>query len=280
MIVVRLCGGLGNQMFQYAMGMGLSRRYNKKLVLDLSGFKHDDLRDYELCLFNISNNIEYKSSNNIFFNLLRRANILKFFPDYYLERGFGYDSNIIVKEKLYLEGYFQSEKYFQFIRAELLREFSISKDLSPNTLKTQDCILSSRNSVSLHIRRGDFISNYKTKSFHGNLSVEYYDRAIQFIESKVSAINLFIFSDDIEWAKNNIRHKNTFFVENNKEKICHEDIYLMSLCDSNIIANSTFSWWGAWLNKNPDKIIIAPKKWFNDQSIRTDDLIPEFWKRL
>ncbi len=142
-------------------------------------------------------------------------------------------------------------------------------------------MIQSFKSVSLHIRRGDYVSNKVTNQVHGVCDLNYYSHAISYIAERISNTHLFVFSDDPEWAKGNLKTEiPTFFVDNNRADKDYEDLKLMRQCKHNIIANSSFSWWGAWLNQNAGKIVIAPKKWFNDKSINTKDLIPEKWIRL
>jgi hypothetical protein len=135
--------------------------------------------------------------------------------------------------------------------------------------------------VSIHVRRGDYVSDAGTNRFHGTCSVDYYHDAVDRISGFAPASHFFVFSDGIDWAKENLRLRQPVtYVDFNDGEKNYEDLRLMSLCKHHIIANSSFSWWGAWLNPNPDKIVIAPKKWFNDPSINTDDLIPNSWLRL
>ncbi|MDD3060131.1 MAG: alpha-1,2-fucosyltransferase, partial [Sulfurimonas sp.] len=141
--------------------------------------------------------------------------------------------------------------------------------------------IQSSNSVSLHVRRGDYVSNKNATSYHGVSSLDYYYNAIETISKKISNPILYIFSDDIPWVRENlIVSLPIVFIENTNTDRPFEDIYLMSLCKHNIIANSTFSWWGAYLNSNLEKNVIAPKKWFNDPVINTEDLIPSSWTRI
>lgn len=137
------------------------------------------------------------------------------------------------------------------------------------------------NAVSLHVRRGDYVSNLTINQFHGTCSLEYYNQAIAQIAKKVETPHFFVFSDDPEWVKSNLKidYSITIVDHNNADKN-YEDIRLMSLCKHHIIANSSFSWWGAWLCRNPNKIVIAPLKWFNDKSINTTDLIPDGWIKI
>jgi hypothetical protein len=159
-----------------------------------------------------------------------------------------------------VKGYFQTEKYFSEIRNTLLEEFAPIKEIANSTQKYKEQITTVENSCSLHIRRGDYILNSKSNSIHGTCSLGYYKEAIKIIEEKHQNITFFIFSDDIVWTKKNLVLQNAVYVTH--KCLPHEDLHLMSLCVHNITANSSFSWWGAWLNKNNNKTIIAPKQWF------------------
>ncbi len=137
------------------------------------------------------------------------------------------------------------------------------------------------NTVSLHIRRGDYVSNPHTNSIHGTCSLQYYQQALQLIEQKYPKLNLFVFSDDPEWTQAHIQSSHPMvFVNHNGSETAHEDLHLMSLCQHNIIANSSFSWWAAWLNQYPDKIICYPDPWFRGGNLDTSDLCPDSWHEV
>jgi len=141
--------------------------------------------------------------------------------------------------------------------------------------------ISAVNAVCVHIRRGDYVSNPTTNQFHGNCSLEYYRPAMGIMALKVEDPNYFIFSDDPEWASDSLKGASSMTtVDHNKADRNYEDLRLMSLCKHHIIANSTFSWWGAWLCKYTGKIVIAPRRWFRDELLNTSDLIPTGWKRI
>jgi len=199
----------------------------------------------------------------------------------YKESHFNFDDKVYNKtENIYFEGYWQSEKYFLNYREDLLEEFTLKKELHPKSKEYENKIREVQ-SVSLHIRRGDYVTNTHTNSVHGTCSLQYYRDAVKEIEIKVEDPHFFIFSDDLAWVKENLDFiDNVAFVELDKEIPDHEEMVLMSLCKHNIIANSSFSWWSAWLNQNDKKIVIAPKKWFNDQTINTEDLIPNTWIKI
>lgn len=252
MIIVRIFGGLGNQMFQYAYAKALSvDGYNVKL--DISKFKKYKLHGgYQLDKYKID--LDIASSFSIFLGKIGIKKVKK-------EKSLLFESELkSLKGNEYVKGYFQTEKYFEKIRDILLAEFVINQKKAEETNIMAQQILSSKNSCSLHIRRGDYITDKKANSVHGTCNLEYYKQAINLINNKYSNVPFFVFSDDISWTKENLKITNAVYID--IKSIPHEDMYLMSLCNHNITANSSFSWWGAWLNKNKNKTIIAPKKWF------------------
>ena len=185
-----------------------------------------------------------------------------------------------IKQSIYIDGYWQSYQYFQSIESQLKVELTPTAPLSGLNLSVAESI-AQVNAVSLHIRRGDYVSNNATNKVHGFLGLKYYEDAISVIASKVSNPYFFVFSDDIAWAKENLElTNNVSFIDHNTGKNSYEDMRLMSLCQHHIIANSSFSWWGAWLGQNPNKIVLYPDRWFatNDRDIST--LCPPEWLRV
>lgn len=291
MIISNIIGGLGNQMFQYATGKAIAIRSRQKLKLDTTSFEHYKLRSYELDVFNIDTELaSIEEINHLKYNepsiiekikIILRKRSLPLKNRYYKEKDFHFDPEILnLKESIYLDGYWQSEKYFIAYKDILIKEFTPKKEISHQSnlfLRMMQATVS----VSIHIRRGDYVSNPTTNSFHGTCDLDYYKNAVSFITNKIDHPHFFIFSDDLIWAKEHLDFiDNITFIELDEYVPDHEEMYLMSLCKHNIIGNSSFSWWGAWLNQNSNKIIISPKKWFNDQTINTNDLIPNSWIRL
>ena len=184
-----------------------------------------------------------------------------------------------VSPNAYLMGYWQSEKYFQFIEAIIRADFVFKQAMSNSNQLIANQIEQS-NAVSLHVRRGDYANNPLTAATHGLCSMDYYMQAIQHIGECVYEPNFFIFSDDIVWVKENLKiNFPCFYVDGNYGEESYNDMRLMSLCKHHIIANSSFSWWGAWLNQYAGKIVIAPNKWFaHDTDVK--DLLPESWVKL
>lgn len=271
MITVRILGGLGNQMFQYAYAKALEDK-GYEVQIDISKLKNYKIADYQLDMYHT--NIQ---TSSLLVNILSKTGIIKSLK----ENSLAFDDDFLhINDNRYIKGYFQSEKYFSSIRDVLLKQFIIKTKLSINSEKIKNDILKNqKNTCSLHIRRGDYVSNEKTNKIHGACSVEYYNKAIKTMERDKT--KYFIFSNDIIWAKENIKVQNAFYVENEKDKIPQEDIYLMSLCENNITANSSFSWWGAWLNQNSEKKIICPKVWFADsQKNEENEIACESWIQI
>jgi hypothetical protein len=285
MIVIKLQGGLGNQMFQYAAGLSITHKLKTDLKMDLSWFDNikqaESTRFYELDNFGLKQ--DFISPNQYYFVddpiKKRLLSIGKGRLTYYKEPHFQYDNNFKkIKNDTYSEGYFQTEEYFKNIRPEVLKSFSIKNKPS---VKSKEIInLAHKNeSVSLHVRRGDYVTNQNASKFHCLIGEEYYKKAISIMNKKIKNPKYFIFSDEIDWVKKNLNlPKESIFVTHNKSGI--EDMRIMIECKYNIIANSSFSWWGAWLGKNKDKKVIAPKMWFLDNKIDTSDIIPRRWQKI
>jgi hypothetical protein len=297
MICIQLNGGLGNQMFQYALGRTLSLKNNCELILDTSilaqktNSKVEIVRDFELEIFNIVAKVASKSELKEYKPiLLKIINSLVYrlgFPgitlsNYYIEQQFSFNKKVLKAAKnCFLSGYWQSQLYFESIASVIIEDFQFPIiDDSINLYFLSE--IKKSNSVSIHLRRGDFL-NVNTHNIHGTCSLEYYQGAISYIKSKIINPVFFIFSDDIPWVKSNVNFEaQTHFVSGNVLKKSYIDMQLMSYCKHNIIANSSFSWWGAWLNTNIEKIVIAPQVWFSDKKMesQTKDLIPNTWIRL
>lgn len=292
MVIVQLLGGLGNQMFQYAAARRIAYMNNTLLKFDITCFKNYKNRKYDLGCFNIIE--DFASPEDIIrlrgpsIRSIRRL-VFKFIErykpynkrQYIREKHFHFDPDILkVSSDVYLEGYWQSEKYFKDIEDIIRSEFQIKYKPDSVNKKIGSLILGLQ-SVSIHIRRGDYIADPNIYKVHGICPLEYYNAAIEKILKIIKNPHFFIFSDDPAWAENNLRiDYPTTFINGNSGNKDYEDMRLMSFCKHHVIGNSSFSWWGAWLSENPDKIVIAPKKWFNDQRKNTNDLIPESWHRI
>lgn len=288
MIIARISDGLGNQLFQYAFGRKLALLRNVPLKLDLSWFNEHDAREYKLHHFNVVENfVSDKEVKKI--KKYRKINSRK----YFLYNYFIADDSIYIKQKqfpfdldmfkagpyAYLDGYWQAAKYFKGIENIIREEFTLKNKLSILYKQTEKKI-KKNDSVALHVRRSDYLTLKRISEIFGTCPPEYYQKAIQKISEKAEKPTFFIFSDDVEWVKENLKIKYPVIFVSDNSLEDYEELMLMSKCKHNIIANSTFSWWGAWLNNNPNKTVIAPKKWFKDTSKSAKDLIPKSWKKL
>ncbi len=293
MVIVRLKGGLGNQMFQYAMARRIAYKNRVPLKLDITWFnntKNDTSRVYELKHLQI---VEDFASEDEIGGFVKNKGLdsyvskitSRFLPlswrTYIRERKFSFDPDILrLPGNVYLDGVWGTEKYFMDIKEIIQHEFAL-RNPSNEVNKKMGQLIESVASVAVHVRRGDYVSNPITNRYHGVCSLEYYDRAVAEIAKMVKEPHFFIFSDDLDWVRNNLKFGfPAIYLNHNSGDQGHEDMKLMSLCRHNIIANSTFSWWGAWLNKNPDKLVYAPAKWFNTKKLDTKDLLPISWKKL
>lgn len=292
MIIVKLQGGLGNQMFQYAFACILAKRNNDTVLLDNSFFNYKDKklgftpREFELEIFNN----DYKKATQkeiISFDKLSVLNRFKKkcglnYPIKYIEEYSKYNPYLLtINQDVYLQGYFQSYKYFVGYEDLVKKLFSFNANKLSNSNKQIIKRIKETNSISIHIRRGDYVEDKATNAYHGICSLEYYLEAIKLLESRYENLTLFFFSDDIEWVKitfKNIKHQK-FFVNNNVDN-SYVDMLLMSSCKCNIIANSSFSWWGAWLNNNSLKVVVAPELWNQNKNFDASNLLPEEWIRL
>lgn len=290
MILVEIKGGLGNQMFQYAIGYLLSIRYNQPLILKDKIFE-DKL---EHTIINYFPRAKYQLASqkqiDLFYKFTFKKKVKRIlgmpFHKVYTEESLNYDPKVFqIASPLMIKGFWQSQKYyfnFEHCIRDVFQFNSQIDDISNNYLKK---ILAKNNSVAIHVRRGDYISNQNNYLRHGVCSIDYYISAINHMKKLLKNPYFFVFTDDKIWAYENIFKINTEIevVETiNLGNSSWKDIYLMSLCQNQIIANSTFSWWAAWLNDYKNKNVIAPQKWFaleylNDMS---GDIVPENWIKL
>ena len=277
-------------MFQYAAAYSLAIRKGLQLKLDLSAFTNYKLHNgFELYrVFNCHRDIaKYEDMHNLLGwqarpqlrNLLSRYNLMGLrSKKLALEPSFSYWTGIEkLSDNCYLAGYWQSEKYFSDANTQIRKEFTFRQPL--NKINTEVASLISQvKGVSLHVRRGDYASNTRNTSTHGLCSIDYYHKAIQHIVTNVPSAHIFVFSDDIPWVKKNLKLElPSHYVDHNRGIDSFNDMRLMSMCKHHIIANSSFSWWGAWLNPSLNKIVIAPKPWFDKKKLSDKDLFPKNW---
>ena len=288
MIVVELAGGLGNQMFQYAAARSLALARETTLALDTSFYSTVEDRRFSLDAFALEASIATPALVSSLLRprqLLRRAaNHTRLLParlrSVYREAGFGFDPTFFrLSDGVYLAGYWQSERYFAWARKTILADFRFRHALSGDSLRLAEQA-SGEESVSIHVRRGDYVSDPATNLYHGTCGPEYYYRALDEVSKRARPERLYVFSDDIAWAEENLRFAPpTVFVASGDPRGI-SDMQLMSLCRHNIIANSTFSWWAAYLNANPRKIVCSPGEWFSGAAHDTSSLLPEEWIRV
>ena len=280
MIIIKIKGGLGNQLFQYAVGRALALHHRSPLKLDLTIFETYKLHRYLLDQFAIQADIatedeiiKLKGRNNVLFSALRKAGLVKRKSYLKEKRSSYFDASVFKNDDVYLDGYWQNELYFSDIREELVRDLTSISSMSDLGVVYMEGIKKS-NSVSLHVRRGNYLN---LKNFNV-LDIDYYMKAVEYIRKNVEKPTFYIFSDDLEWCKNSLGFlDNCIFVDSTKTEI--DDLKLMSFCKHNIIANSSFSWWGAWLNLNCKKTVIAPKGWLlNDPG--SSNVILSDWVKL
>jgi hypothetical protein len=292
-VIVKLFGGVGNQLFQYAAARRLALMHHTELKLDITHLTHEAVRPYRLNPFRIREvlatpqevaELKGTAKKGLERVVFRAGQKMK---PYYRRSVFAerhlkpFDPNILKTPKdVYMHGYWQSEKYFAEIQELIRHEFTVKYEQdAPNRSMAKE--IANVDSVSIHVRRGDYVSDPKTNRFHGTCDLDYYFRSVEFIAEKVPSIQFFVFSDDPEWVTGNLklRYPSTVVTLNGPSK-GYEDLRLMSMCRHNIIANSSFSWWGAWLNPNPDKLVLGPRRWFREAGLDTRDLLPNSWIRI
>lgn len=294
MVIFEIIGGLGNQIFQWAAGQAFELENGIAVKYDLGGFDHYQLHHgFELeKVFNITLDKAVQLDIRRIFPANKNRYIRKicavpalqghFFNPLIVENNSGnpLDNPIFQRiERKYISGYWQSEQYFNQHQNAIKSMLNFRHPLSGKNQVMAELITGSE-SVSVHVRRGDYICNLENLKKHGICSIDFYRKAIARIAEDIKNPKFFFFSDDMQWVKNNLAGDyDAVFVDHNKGQYSFFDMQLMSLCQHNIIANSSFSWWAAWLNKNANKIVIAPKHWYaNGKS--SAQLIPAEWISL
>lgn len=280
MVVVKLKGGLGNQLFQYAFARAMAIYYSTNSYLDISDYLYDNhrvKRSFDLNLFDIKSEV-IRSIADLKVNFLQSLFRQEAKLNLYNEKTISHDNEVYnLKLPIHFDGYWQSFKYFDFIKADLQKELVL---ISKKT-KVQDSYffrLKLFPSVAVHIRRGDYVTDEITNQIHGVCSLEYYLNSIEYFKRKIPNVQFLIFSDDITYVKSILGNmSNYIYIENLDNHV--EEFDLMKQCDHFIISNSTFSWWAAWICSNEDKEVIAPNRWYKDDDFesKTKDLIPTNW---
>ena len=291
MVISKITSGLGNQLFQFAIARSLAEINNTCVYFDLRYYNQDyatdTSRNFKLDHFNINYKI-FESSKP----LVWLSKSTKLFPDRTFnpffklvrEEHHHYDEKVLDAKAMfvYLKGFWQSEKYF-YRTADIIRKeltFKENKYETFNHFKKE--ILNSANPISIHIRRGDYVNHPEFSKTFGFVGLEYYTKAVEVMKDKFPVNRFFIFSDDQEWVKNNFPlREQDVFVKNAGEHTDVDDLRLMSICNHHIIANSSYSWWGAWLNNSKTKTVIAPQTWYKNQpTLNTKDLVPSSWIKI
>lgn len=295
--IVKLNGGLGNQMFQYAFAISLMKKLEASIVFDfryfeeIKAYKNLPTREYGLGEFNLNCKeateedlnkiIPIKKYSKLEKLLWRTLRIKKYKPEGNVatpKTAYRFDKNLFKTNDYYCyDGYFQNEKYFIDIRKDILNAFTLKNPMDEKNQSILD-VIKNTNSVSIHVRRGDYVTLESANKFHGTCSIEYYQKAIEYIENHVKTPHFFIFSDDIDWVIKNLKIEHPYTVIDFNQEKGYLDLNLMKYCKHNIVANSSFSWWGAWLNENDKKIVIAPKKWIAHK--QKCDIISKQWIKL
>jgi Glycosyl transferase family 11 len=290
---VRLMGGLGNQMFQYAAARRLALARQVPLELDISWFARSPDRAYALGPLNIQEAFatpeelreltgpSARGVRRLVFRLRRRFRIAYGWTWIHERTLSPVDRRVLeARERTYLDGYWQSEQYFGDVADTIRREFTMDFQPDARSREIADQIATTE-SVSVHVRRGDYITDPRASRARNVCTPDYYHRSAALIAERVGKPHLFLFSDDPEWVAANLRfeHPVTLVSETARHKE-HEDLRLMSACRHHIIANSSFSWWGAWLNPRRDKVVLAPRRWMNDPRVDDRDVLPPAWIRV
>ena len=287
LITVVLKGGLGNQLFQFALGRHVAVRRGTGLSLDLSWFGNElsieTPRAYQLAPYELDVSLDGASHPSSGppprtrvgrFLARRRARLIR-------QAGSGFDASVLdAPDGSLLDGYWQSEKYFQGIADRIRAEVTLPNPPRGANATTLSRIEGSRRAVGLHVRRGDYMTNRHARDFHGTPGVEWYRRAVELIAGRVGDPELFVFSDDPDWSERELRpHHPATYVRHNPNAP-HEDLRLLAACRHHVLANSSFSWWGAWLGGGDDQIAVAPSPWFRKVPEATGDVVPSRWITL
>ncbi|HEY0979824.1 MAG TPA: alpha-1,2-fucosyltransferase [Candidatus Paceibacterota bacterium] len=292
MVITRLQGGMGNQMFQYAAGRALAIKNNTSLGLDLEYLldrtprKGFTFRNYDLDLFSIEAEIVQQANIPFLYRGFGSGKVAlllnklrdKILPAPGKEKGFSFDPSVLnLGSDMYLYGYWQSYKYFESITETIRKDFTPRLSLPQNVQELKKEI-ESKNSVCIHVRRGDYVGN----SVHEVVGRSYYDTALTMLKERTPIEHVYVFSDDIQWCKDalSFAYPTTFVGPEFAGERAIGHFELMRACTHFIIPNSSFSWWAAWLGTSLSKAVIAPKQWFKDATIDTTDLVPPQWIRI
>lgn len=284
-ILVHLCGGLGNQMFQYSFARALCAVRNADLFIDISAYEYDSKRKYQLDFYINKNNgilLKNKLVDNFYIKFIKLINKLFYNRDHIniIDDELNFNNEVVkIDKNIGLFGYWQNENYFLNFEDLIRNDYTIPINGYQNEALLKNEIANS-NSIAVHIRRGDYISDPDAKEFQGALGLNYYTNAINYFSNKIPDAHFYFFSDDIDYVKNQFKSNAKYhFVNCSKSLNDFQEMCLMRLCKHFIIANSSFSWWAAWLGDYQSKVIVAPKVWFASQP-SFDRICPENWIRM
>ncbi|SDH63097.1 alpha-1,2-fucosyltransferase [Propionivibrio dicarboxylicus] len=283
-VVVGLSGGLGNQMFQYAAGRALAHRLNTRLILDLSWFSGQSERHYALTPFRIEANLQSAwpslptKAQSLISRLSRRWMPRIMGVPVWREPHFHYAQDFAaIQSPVFLEGFWQSERYFKDVRQQLQSEFSLRDPMPPACQAVLDKIRAC-DALCIHVRRGDYLSNPIAAKVHGTCSTDYYRDGVSELSRKLKTPHAFVFSDEPDWARDSLTFDCPMtVVDINTPTDAHLDLLLMSACRHFVIANSSLSWWAAWIGEDENTTVIAPTRWFLTADKDTSDLLPDHW---
>jgi hypothetical protein len=295
MIVSRLISGLGNQLFQYAVGRQLSLNHSTVLKLDTSFFEGQNLRSYKLDKFNINATVatdveiasylDIYTNKSLFYKLYRRIearrpkNKKRVFRE---AEWWVYEPEVfLASSNVYLDGYWQHYKYFENLAPSILDELTLKEPYNHSVTKLEEEIVNNSSSVAVHVRRGDYITDTNAYNFMGVMPISYYKQALEYIKTRVVDPHFYFFSDDLCWVRDNLITDSSMSIVEVENGADYLDLDLMSKCAHNIIANSSFSWWGAFLNRNLNKVVVAPKQWVVQEEVnkRIEIIFPS-WVKL
>lgn len=299
MIIVRLMGGLGNQMFQYAAALRLAHRHQAELKFDLSFLldrsprEHFAYRDFDLAVFNFpfstasSEEIQQfrclrpSASRNVFRRISNKLTRRR----YYFERHLAFDPTVLeLPDETYLEGYFQHEGYFSDVEELVRQRFRLEPDESKLLFATRRLADEIRidDSICLHVRRADYVTNPITNRYHGVCSLNYYERGLAKLRSLGVKGKVFVFSDDENWCRENFTNASQFTIVGNEHAGIRASthLWLMTLCRHFVIPNSSFSWWAAWLSENSSKLVVRPSQWLQASEVANVDICPAPWIKI
>jgi hypothetical protein len=282
-----MMGGLGNQLFQFAAGRRLAIRHGAELVLDLGWFRHEGrgvvpVRSYQLGALDLNARVTRVHPRALAaFESGRRRGLRRRKLEVIRQRDgdFGVDRRVLnASDDVLLIGYWQSEEYFADVAGAVRQELGIATRPVSAQYAVLDRLVDRSSAVAVHVRRGDYVSNPRTHAFHGVLDRDYYRRALDYVRGRRTATTLLGFSDDPDWVERELAADLGLTVVRGGDAL--QELRLMSRCAHHVVANSSFSWWGAWLGERDDSLVVAPQRWFADPRADTRSIVPERWRRL